>query len=216
MTCRRLLHSHRFAAIALLTAGCLLGMDRAPAAAAPTTILVLGDSLSSGYGLALGEGWVDLLGRRLKPDFPGYRIVNASISGDTTKGGASRIGGALREHRPRLVIVELGGNDGLRGIRVEASRDNLRSIIRQCRNAGAAVVLLGMQLPPNYGPRYTTRFAGMYPELSRELGASLVPSFLAGVGDRMDLMQADGIHPTAHAQPMLLDNVWPHLRPLLE
>lgn len=178
-------------------------------------ILVLGDSLSTAYGLEVERGWVSLLEQRLAAQGRDYRVVNASISGDTTRGGLARIAESLRANRPSIVIVELGGNDGLRGIPLEVSRAQLRGIVEQALAAGARVLLLGMRLPPNYGPVYAQRFHAIYRDIAHELGVALVPFFLEGVGDRPELMQADGIHPRAQAQPMLLDTVWPHLEPLL-
>ncbi|MCP5153837.1 MAG: arylesterase [Ectothiorhodospiraceae bacterium] len=193
----------------------LLTLLVAGARASGGPVLVLGDSLSAGYGLRLEEGWVALLEQRLRAAGYPQAVVNASISGDTTKGGASRVGAALERHRPSVVVVELGGNDGLRGISVDETRSNLESIVAAVREAGARVLLVGMQIPPNLGPRYTRAFAAIYPALAEQQGLALVPFFLDGVGGHAELMQDDGLHPTAEAQPRLLDNVWPHLEPLL-
>jgi acyl-CoA thioesterase-1 len=179
------------------------------------TILVVGDSLSAGYGLALEEGWTRLLQARLAERHPGWAVVNASISGDTTRGGRARLPAALERHRASVVVIELGGNDGLRGVAVAETRANLRAMIEAARGAGARVLLLGMRLPPNLGPRYGELFEGVFRELADELGVALVPFFLEGVGGVRELTQEDGLHPRAEAQPILLDNVWPYLEALL-
>jgi acyl-CoA thioesterase-1 len=179
------------------------------------TILVLGDSLSAGFGLEARQGWVNLLRDRLSSQGFPYRVVNASISGDTTLGGLDRLPAALASYHPRIVILELGGNDGLRGLPLQAMRDNLAKAIELSQQAGAKVLLLGMQIPPNYGPAYTRGFAQVYHQLAERYAISLVPFLLAGVSEVRQLMQADNIHPTAEAQPRLLDNVWPQLKPLL-
>lgn len=183
--------------------------------AAPV-IMVFGDSLSSGYGLPRESGWVSLLKNRVEQTHSAYRLVNASISGETTLGGLNRIGQALESHRPAIVILELGGNDGLRGLSLEATRDNLERIIKACRKAKAAVLLVGMQLPPNYGKAYTQKFQSIYPQLAQRYKLKLVPFLLEGIGDSDRLFQADRIHPTAEAQPVMLENVWKHLRPMLQ
>jgi len=178
-------------------------------------ILVLGDSLSAEYGLARGSGWVALLQERLSRQAPNYSVVNASISGETTAGGLSRIAALLTQHKPSIVLVELGGNDALRGLDLAATESNLKQIVRQSRNNGARVALLGMQVPPNYGKRYADWFAAMFPRIATTEGASLVPFLLERVAERGDYFQADRIHPTSAAQPVMLDNVWPVLRQLL-
>ncbi|MCP4041440.1 MAG: arylesterase [Gammaproteobacteria bacterium] len=178
-------------------------------------IMVFGDSLSAGYGVDLEADWVGLMENRLKAREIGIRVVNASISGDTTSSGVIRIGKALQEHRPRLVILELGANDGLRGLSLTAMKNNLTGIIRQATVAGARVLLVGMRLPPNYGPEYTRRFSSVYADLATAYQLPLVPFLLAGVAGNGALMQEDGLHPAAAAQPTILDNVWPHLEPLL-
>jgi len=183
--------------------------------AAEPVILVLGDSLSAGYGVALEKGWVRLLEGRLKARGRGYRVVNASISGDTTRGGLARIGDALDTYRPAIVVLELGGNDGLRGVPLAETRRNLEGIINVSQAAGARVLLVGIQLPPNYGPAYTERFKAIYPELAERHDVPLVPFLLEGVATVPALMQADGIHPREEAQGRLLDNIWPHLEPIL-
>lgn len=186
----------------------------APAQAAQN-ILVFGDSLSAGFGLPQGAGWVDLLAQRLQREKLAYDVVNASISGETTLGGRNRIEAALQEHKPAVVIVELGANDGLRGNAVETTRANLIAIVVACHKAGAKVLLVGMRIPPNYGPVYTRRFEAMFAEVARQQNASLVPFMLEGFADKRDLFQADGIHPAAQAQPQILDNIYKRLRALL-
>lgn len=175
------------------------------------TLLVVGDSLSAGFGVDPGQGWVDLLQNRLDSEGYGYRVVNASISGDTTTSGLSRLPRALTRHRPSIVLIELGGNDGLRATPISVIRDNLDTMIRLAREAGARVVLAGMQMPPNYGAKYTAQFAGLYREVARAHEVPLIGFFLDGVALDRNLMQPDGIHPNAAAQARLLDNAWPTL-----
>ena len=184
-------------------------------ALAMATVLVMGDSLSAAYGVPPGRSWVDLLDKRLQSNGAATRVVNASVSGETTQGGITRIDDALARHAPDVVILELGGNDALRGLPLERTRENLAEMIRRSRAAGARVLLLGMQIPPNYGPEYTRAFEALYAELHRELEVPWVPFFLEGVALEPELMQDDGIHPTPEAQPRLLENVWPALEPLL-
>ena len=188
-------------------------------AAAPVraaqNILVFGDSLSAGYGLSQGEGWVDLLAQRLQREKLNYEVVNASISGETTLGGRNRIDAVLQEHKPAVVIVELGANDGLRGSAVETTRANLIAIVAACHKAGAKVMLVGMRIPPNYGPVYTRRFEAMFAEVARQQNTSLVPFMLEGFAEKRDMFQGDGIHPAAKAQPQVLDNIYRRLRALL-
>jgi acyl-CoA thioesterase-1 len=193
----------------------LLVMVPLPAAFAAQTIMVLGDSISAGYGLAQGEGWVALLEQRLQRDKLDYQVVNASISGETTLGGLNRIPAALREHQPAVVIVALGGNDGLRGNPLEETRRNLIAIVESCRKAGAKVVIAGMRVPPNYGPVYTRRFEGLFAEVARQQNVSLVPFMLQGFAENRGMFQSDGIHPAAAAQGRILDNIYRRLRPLL-
>lgn len=183
--------------------------------AAAGTILIVGDSISAGFGLDTRLGWVPLLEQRLEREGHDDRVINASISGDTSAGGQARLPALLTEHKPDVVIVELGGNDGLRGQPPAQLQQNLAAMIDTAKTAGAKVLLLGMQLPPNYGPRYTEAFAGVYTQLADEKQIALVPFFLEGVGGHPELMQADGLHPAAAAQQRLLDNVWPALKPLL-
>jgi acyl-CoA thioesterase-1 len=178
-------------------------------------ILVLGDSLSAGYGLSSDQGWVALLERRLHERGLPHRVVNASISGDTTHGGVARLSAALARHRPELVIIELGANDGLRGMDPQRMRENLQEMIGLSQAQGARVLLVGIRLPTNYGRRYRERFDAVFPELARTTGVALVPFLLNGVAQRRELFQADGVHPTAAAQALMLDNVWSHLAPLL-
>lgn len=179
-------------------------------------ILVVGDSLSAAYGIPADRGWVTLLERRLQQEGYPHRVVNASISGDTTQGGLSRIDDALARHEPAIVLLELGGNDGLRGILPEVTHRNLEAMIEQSQGAGARVVLLGIRIPPNYGPLYTRQFAAVFPDLAERHGLPLLPFLLEGVAAEPGLMQGDGIHPTAAAQPQILENVWAVLAPLLE
>lgn len=179
------------------------------------TLLVLGDSISAAFGLDTRQGWVSLLEQRLAAEGFAYRVVNASVSGDTSAGGLARLPTLLAEHRPQLVIVELGGNDGLRGQAPAQLQQNLAAMVQQSQKVGAKVLILGMQLPPNYGVRYTTAFADVFPQVANQTGAALVPFLLEGVGGVPALMQDDGIHPGAAAQAQLLDNVWLSLKPLL-
>ncbi len=180
------------------------------------TILIFGDSLSAAYGFDLERSWVSLLQKRLEDHNPAYRVVNASISGETTRGGAARIESVIARHEPVIVLVELGGNDGLRGIDLETTRKNLAAIVETCLNAGAKVLLLAMELPPNYGQSYITEFREIYQLIGVREDVTLVPFFLDGVAGDAKLMQSDGIHPEAEAQPKLLENIWPYLEPLLE
>lgn len=181
-------------------------------------ILVLGDSLSAEYGLRRGSGWVALLDERLTRKGLHATVVNASISGETTSGGRTRLPALLKQHRPTLVVIELGANDALRGLTLNSSRDNLQAMIQGAQSQGAKVVLVGMQVPPNYGKRYTEDFARLYQDVAKTQRCALVPFFLKGVADRADArdwFQQDGIHPLEKAHPVLLDNVWAALGPLL-
>jgi acyl-CoA thioesterase-1 len=184
-------------------------------AGAPT-VLVFGDSLSAGFGIEVDQSWTTLLQSRLQGQGYEHRVVNASISGETTEGGASRIHSAIERFEPSVVILELGGNDGLRGFPPERMRDNLRTIIETSKAGGAAVVLLGIRIPANYGPRYTEAFEKVYRDLAAELDVPWIEFFMTGVAMNRDLMQGDGIHPNARAQPILLDNAWPIIRLALE
>ena len=178
-------------------------------------ILVLGDSLSAAYGMPAERGWVQLLQNRLDDNMSSHQVVNASISGDTTQGGLNRLPGLLQRYQPELVVIELGGNDGLRGTPPARIAANLEQLVSLAQQRQAKVLLLGMQLPPNYGPAYNARFSAMYKNISDKTGASLVPFFMARVALRPELMQADGIHPNAAAQPLLLETVWPRLNGML-
>lgn len=186
-----------------------------PAPAQARTILVVGDSLSAAFGMDTRAGWVALLEQRLVREKLDYTVVNASISGDITANGLARLPRLLARHQPAIVIVELGGNDGLRGLSLEQMKHNLTAMIGKARTRGARVLLVGIELPPNYGRRYTERFREVYRQIAREQNVPLVPFLLAGVGTDRTLMQADGIHPTPEVQPRMLDNLWPSLRPLL-
>ena len=177
--------------------------------------MVFGDSMSSGYGLPQEAGWISLLKKRLQQERLDYDVVNTSISGETTRGGLSRIAHSLAAHHPSIVILELGGNDGLRGQPVEAARDNLEGIIKACQLHGAKVLLIGMRLPPNYGIAYTQKFQSIYPELAKHYSLPLTPFMLEGFAYDSGMFQPDGIHPTAAAQPIILDNIWKTLKPML-
>jgi acyl-CoA thioesterase-1 len=180
-------------------------------------ILVFGDSISAGYGIdhAAAQGWVALLQTKLKIEGYGYQVVNASVSGETTAGGLARLPRALQLHRPRIVILELGGNDGLRALPVGQMRDNLARMVELSTAAGARVVLLGMRIPPNYGPEFTEQFRLAFSEVARDKKLPLIPFVLNDIAMNPRLMQADGFHPNELGQPKLLDNVWPTLRPIL-
>lgn len=196
----------------------LHAQTQAASPATGATVLVVGDSLSAEYGLARGSGWVALLEKKLSTEKPALRVVNASISGDTTFGGRSRLPALLKQHQPRVVVIELGGNDALRGLSLDATRSNLAWMAQQAKQAGARVLLVGMQMPPNYGADYARRFAALYAEVARTEKTGLVPFFLQGVADGPDptrLFQADRIHPIAEAHPIMLGNVWPELKKLL-
>jgi len=184
--------------------------------AEPATILVVGDSLSAAYGMEQGEGWPSLLQQRLDEDGYAWRVFNSSIAGETTQGGLTRLPRLLERQTPALVILELGGNDGLRGLPLQVTRDNLAQMIDLCRGAGARVVLAEMRIPPNYGRSYTEEFNGSYAELAAQDGVVLLPFLLQDIALDPALMQADGIHPTAAAQPLILDAVWAVLQPLLQ
>jgi acyl-CoA thioesterase-1 len=187
-----------------------------PLPAPAATILVFGDSLSSGYGLQRGTDWVSLLEQRLREHKRDYKVVNASVSGETSLGGRNRIAPALKEHRPGIVILALGGNDGLRGQNPAAMRDNLAAIIEASRRAGAEVLLVGMRIPPNYGTAYAEKFHAVYGDLARRHKLPLVPFLLEGFAEDRGYFQADGIHPNARAQPLMLETVWAALRTLIK
>lgn len=199
---------------AWLMGGCLALLLLGQQAAAQT-LLVVGDSISAGFGLNTDQGWVTLLQQRLQREGYTYKVVNASISGDTSAGGLARLPALLSGEKPGLVVIELGGNDGLRGQPPQQLQQNLSDMVQQSKKAGAKVVILGMKLPPNYGERYTSAFAAVFPKVASETGSALVPFLLEGAAGVPSMMQADGIHPAAAAQSRLLDNVWPTLKPLL-
>jgi acyl-CoA thioesterase I len=178
-------------------------------------VLVLGDSLSAAYGIDVDQGWVNLLQQRLAKLYPDYRVINASVSGDTSRTGFNRLGTALKRYQPTVVIVELGGNDALRGLSFTEIETNLTGIIELSQQHGAKVLLTGLRLPPNYGPRYNGHLDELFQRLADKWEVALVPRLLNNVDDRSELMQADGIHPDAAAQPLILDNVWPRLQPML-
>ncbi|MGE5652196.1 MAG: arylesterase [Bacillota bacterium] len=193
----------------------MLALMATCAYSASKTVLVLGDSLSAEYGLARGSGWVALLEKRMNSEKLDARVINASISGETTSGGKARLPALLEQYRPDIVIIELGANDGLRGLPVASAKANLGAMIAAVRAARARPLLVGMRIPPNYGRDYTQRFSASYTELARELNVALVPFLLEGVADNPQLFQADRLHPLADAQPAILDNIWPPLKPLL-
>ena len=191
----------------------------APAAATPLKLLVLGDSLSAEYGLARGTGWVALLQKRLLSEKSSFTVVNASISGDTTSGGRSRLPGLLKQHQPQVVIIELGGNDALRGLPMNMTEENMMAMTQAAQKAGARVLLLGMQVPPNYGNAYRTSFEAMYVKVAKATQSPLVPFFLKGIADidnALQFFQSDRIHPNESAHPIMLANVWQELRKLLK
>lgn len=186
-----------------------------PQANPAPVLLVVGDSISAGYGLAQGESWVDLLAARLREGGYRERVVNASISGDTTAGGRARLAALLREHRPAIVVIELGGNDALRGGNLDVTRANLDAMVTDAQKAGARPMLLGMQLPPNYGSAYVNRFGALFGEVAKAHRIPAVPFLFQGFAEDLTQFQADRIHPVAAAQPRILANVWPVLQPLL-
>ncbi len=183
--------------------------DRKPA------ILVVGDSLSAEYGLQRGSGWVALLDRHLSDNKTGYQIHNSSISGDTTSGGVSRLPAALEQYQPKIVIIELGSNDALRGLSLKATEENLSKMITMSQQSGAQVLLIGMQIPPNYGRVYAEQFQQIFVSLANKYKIARVPFLLDGIATKSEMFQADGIHPNKQAQPILVTNVWKHLEPLL-
>ena len=193
----------------------VLALAVAPGLASAATILVFGDSLSAGYGLPQERSWPSLLGKRLREDRLDYRVANASISGETTTGGASRIEGALKAHKPEVVVLELGANDGLRGQSVEIMKRNLEAMVDASRRAKAEVLLVGMRLPPNYGPAYTEKFQRSYADVAKTKKTALVPFLFEGFGEDPKFFQTDRVHPTSEAQALMLDVVWKGLKPLL-
>ncbi|CAA9891307.1 multifunctional acyl-CoA thioesterase I and protease I and lysophospholipase L1 [Candidatus Methylobacter favarea] len=180
------------------------------------SIVVLGDSISAEYGIEVGRGWVSLVQNKLKEKNSGYAVHNESISGDTTAGGLARIDKVLARHQPEIVLLELGGNDGLRGIPPKVMKNNLAEIVRRAQKADAKVLLLAMKIPPNYGKRYVDMFYDVYPQLSAELDIPYIPFILEDVALIKELMQQDGLHPNLKAQQIIADKVWPHLMPLLK
>jgi acyl-CoA thioesterase I len=180
------------------------------------SIVVLGDSISAAYGIEVGQGWVSLVQRKLDKKHTAWRVNNESISGDTSAGGLARIDGVLNRQKPNVVIIELGANDGLRGLSPSVLKSNLAEIVRRVQKSGAKALLLSMRIPPNYGKRYTDLFYATYPQLAQELGIPYVPFILADVALAKDLMQQDGLHPNANAQAMIVEKIWPHLTPLLD
>lgn len=173
--------------------------------------MVVGDSISAAFGMPMQEGWVSLLEKRLQQQVPQLTVINASISGDTTQGGLTRLPALLKQHQPTLTIIELGGNDGLRGTPIRNMQTNLQKMIVMAKEANSEVLLLGMQIPPNYGPRYTELFRNTYTDLAQKHNVALVPFLLEGVAEHSELMQTDGIHPTAKAQPIMLELVLPYI-----
>jgi acyl-CoA thioesterase-1 len=213
----------RFALRSLLVALLMLALPAtlavvavpASAQATPPLILIVGDSISAGYGLPGGSAWVDQLAARLQSGGYRYRVVNASITGDTTAGGRARLPALLKQHKPEIVVIELGGNDALRGGRLASTRENLDAMVTAAQAAGAKALLVGMQLPPNYGSTYVREFSEIFGTVAKAHRVPLVPYFFAGFGDDLAYFQSDRIHPTAEAQSKLLANVWPTLQPLL-
>lgn len=193
-----------------------LALSGVAVAAPPRTVLVLGDSLSAAYGLAANQGWVALTAQKMRTTHPKWRVVNASISGETTSGGAARIASELKRTRPAVVVVELGANDGLRGLSLEQTRANLDRIVAASTRSGARVLLVGMRMPPNFGPTYTQGFEKNYIDLSKKYKTALLPFLLAPIATERKNFQADNMHPVAAAQPRLRDHVWPALLPLLK
>ena len=211
MPSRRLALAVLALAALLATGAPIAGTADEPAPA----LLVVGDSISAGYGLPAGTGWVDLLGARIERGRYPLHVVNASITGDTTAGGRARLPALMARYKPVIVIVELGGNDGLRGGNLAATRENLDAMVADVQRAGAKAIIVGMKLPPNYGPAYTREFESLYATVAKARRAPLVPYLLEGFGERNEMFQPDRIHPTSAAQAKMLDNVWPALKPLL-
>jgi acyl-CoA thioesterase-1 len=204
---------HRFRVVLF---ACLLAwLPLAHAQDTTPVLLIVGDSVSAGYGLSNGQGWVELLTRKLAAEGYRYRVVNASISGDTTAGGRARLPALLAQHKPAVVVIELGGNDALRGGKLATTRENIDAMVTASQKAGAKVLVVGMEVPPNYGPAYAREFKDAFATVASTRKVPLVPSLFAGFGEDLGYFQADRIHPTAQAQPRLLDNVWPQLVPLL-
>jgi acyl-CoA thioesterase-1 len=195
---------------------CMALLNSPTAIAQSSKVLIVGDSLSAEYGLPRGTGWVKLLENRLQKKYPGIQVINASISGETTLGGQMRLASLLKNYQPKVVVIELGANDALRGLQLPATEQNLRKMIQASKQTGAKVLLLGMRIPPNYGQDYTNKFFAIYGKLAAAEQVDLLPFFLERVAMRMDLFQADRIHPNVMAQSIMLENVWPKLEPLLK
>jgi len=202
-------------ALVLLSAQFAVSADNIPGSESQPRILVIGDSLSAAYNMPSRDAWPSLLETRLIEHGYPWQVFNSSITGDTTEGALARLPRLLERHAPEIVIIELGGNDGLRGLSPEVTRSNMAKMIEMSQSQGAEVLLTGIRIPPNYGDQYVRQFEGIYPHLAGQYDAALVPFFMEGVALDPNLMQADGIHPSVEAQPILLDNVWPALEPLL-
>ncbi|HKJ16938.1 MAG TPA: arylesterase [Xanthomonadales bacterium] len=202
-------------ALVLLSAQFAVSADNIPGSESQPRILVIGDSLSAAYNMPSRDAWPSLLETRLIEHGYPWQVFNSSITGDTTEGALARLPRLLERHAPKIVIIELGGNDGLRGLSPEVTRSNMAKMIEMSQSQGAEVLLTGIRIPPNYGDQYVRQFEGIYPHLAGQYDAALVPFFMEGVALDPNLMQADGIHPSVEAQPILLDNVWPALEPLL-
>jgi len=205
--------SHMVMVFAVL---CMALLNSPTVYAQSSKVLIMGDSLSAEYGLPRGTGWVKLLENRLKKKYPDIQVINASISGETTSGGQMRMASLLKTYQPKVVVIELGANDALRGLQLTATEQNLRQMIQASKQSGAKVLLLGMRIPPNYGQDYTNKFFAIYGKLATSEQVELLPFFLERVATRMDLFQADRIHPNMTAQSLMLENVWPKLEPLLK
>lgn len=203
-----------FAAVSLIVST-LVALSANAKQTSPQTIVVFGDSLSSAYGIPQDDGWLALLQQRLNAQKLNYQVVNASISGETTSGGLSRFANMLKLQKPNFVLIELGGNDGLRGLNASETHNNLETMIQQAKKSKAKVLLIGMKIPPNYGLKYSRQFSENYRTLAKKHGTALVPFLLEGVAGNPDLIQADGLHPTAAAQAKILENVWPELNKIL-
>jgi acyl-CoA thioesterase-1 len=211
------LFSAVYAALLLTLAAAAFAEDSPSAGSSPQPkILIFGDSLSAAYGIGEDEGWVTLLAERLAQEDSELEVVNGSVSGETTTGGRARLPSLLERYNPAFVLIELGGNDGLRGLPLSLMRENLTDMIQLSQTSGATVLIAGMQIPPNYGPRYTEPFFAQYAELAEEFDLYLIPFLIDGIPQQPELMQADGIHPKAEAQSMILDNFWPVLLEALQ
>ncbi|MCX4028285.1 arylesterase [Endozoicomonas sp. SM1973] len=194
----------------------LLVLVSLPQLSQANTLLIFGDSLSAGYGLKEHEGWVHLLKQRIARDYPTYQVVNASISGETTTGGLARLTSTLDKFKPTIVLLELGANDGLRGLPIPQMQRNLQNMIQQIKKSGSEVILMEMRIPPNYGKRYTELFQNSYSQLAKQEEIKLMPFFLKKIAGQQQYLQPDNLHPNAKAQPLLLDNIWEFINPLLK